>query len=197
MSSGLCFDNGLISRGSCTDPTWKDPACAQYCVDAIPTGDSPIIPSQWTDVLVVSEIGWCCDFPIANGSCAQGREVKIAAGTVLPNSTAAASTSSATGTSSGTASSTATSTAACNAAGQSSSVNSTCPANHDAAIGAGIGAPLGIAVVSLLLLWLREKRMRKKAAAGVLAPASELGAMRDGRGAPSELGGGPRYGELP
>lgn len=33
MSSGLCFTRGLISRGSCTDPTWKDPACAQYCLD--------------------------------------------------------------------------------------------------------------------------------------------------------------------
>ncbi len=33
MSSGLCFDNGLVSRGSCTDSTWKDPACPQYCQD--------------------------------------------------------------------------------------------------------------------------------------------------------------------
>jgi hypothetical protein len=33
MSSGLCFDNGLMSRGGCTDPTWKDSACPQYCTD--------------------------------------------------------------------------------------------------------------------------------------------------------------------
>lgn len=33
MSSGLCLNRGLISTGSCTDPTWKDASCAQYCLD--------------------------------------------------------------------------------------------------------------------------------------------------------------------
>ncbi|KAF8861957.1 hypothetical protein BDZ45DRAFT_799601 [Acephala macrosclerotiorum] len=227
MSSGLCFDNGLLSRGSYADQTWKDPACAPYCVDgtsgnpAIPTGGHPVIPREWTAGVDVAEIGWCCDFPIATGSCAQGREIKIAARAVLSNSTTAASALSATGTASGTATNTATSTAVCNAAGQSSGTNAGCPANHDVAIGVRIGAPLEIAVVSLLLLWLRERRARKKAVAEVLAytqapqlyretkpaiysgvpdsrsPASESGGTRDGRGAPSELGGGQRYGELP
>lgn len=128
---------------------------------------------------------------------------------MLPHSTTA------TGTTLGTVANTATSTAACNATGQSAGTDSTCPANHDAAIGAGIGAPLGIAVVSLLLLWLRERRMRKKAAAEVPAytqapqeyqemkpaiysgvpesrsPASELNGTRDSRGAPFRAGRGP------
>jgi len=33
MSSGLCFDKGLIARGSCTDATWTDDSCAKSCVD--------------------------------------------------------------------------------------------------------------------------------------------------------------------
>ncbi|KAE8449172.1 hypothetical protein EG329_008556 [Mollisiaceae sp. DMI_Dod_QoI] len=159
-------------------------------------GGSPIIPRQWTNGLDVSAIGWCCDFPLANGSCAQGFEIKIQAGTVLPNATTS-STSSGTRTASNTAT----------APGQHPATNSTCKVNHDVAIGAGIGVPLGIAAVSLALLWLRERRIRKKekaeAAAYVQAshekntflPSSEV--PGDSRHTPSELGGMQRYGELP
>ncbi|KAM0801885.1 hypothetical protein BDR22DRAFT_845558 [Usnea florida] len=40
--SDICLDNGLclmqhisprISRGSCTDPSWRSPECAQFCSD--------------------------------------------------------------------------------------------------------------------------------------------------------------------
>jgi hypothetical protein len=44
MTSGLCFDNGLISRGSCTDPDWKDSSCPQYCTDCM---------AQW-----LSKLSW-------------------------------------------------------------------------------------------------------------------------------------------
>lgn len=33
LSSGLCFDNGIISRGSCTDQDYADEACASACTD--------------------------------------------------------------------------------------------------------------------------------------------------------------------
>ena len=34
---GLCipYDNGHLWRGSCTDPTWKDDACLQLCVEGL------------------------------------------------------------------------------------------------------------------------------------------------------------------
>lgn len=31
VSNGLCYDEGVLSRGSCTDKTWKSPSCAQEC----------------------------------------------------------------------------------------------------------------------------------------------------------------------
>ena len=35
LSSGLCFDNGLVSRGSCTDSDYADEACASACTDCM------------------------------------------------------------------------------------------------------------------------------------------------------------------
>lgn len=31
MSNGLCFGNGVLSRGSCTDKSWNSTECAQFC----------------------------------------------------------------------------------------------------------------------------------------------------------------------
>lgn len=31
LSNGLCYYDGVLSRGSCTDKTWKSPSCAQDC----------------------------------------------------------------------------------------------------------------------------------------------------------------------
>lgn len=31
LSNGLCMANGVLSRGSCTDRDWADPACAKEC----------------------------------------------------------------------------------------------------------------------------------------------------------------------
>ena len=33
MENGLCLQNGVVSRGSCTDPSWSHEACAHQCVD--------------------------------------------------------------------------------------------------------------------------------------------------------------------
>ena len=31
VSNGLCYEDGVLSRGSCTDKSWKSPSCAQDC----------------------------------------------------------------------------------------------------------------------------------------------------------------------
>ena len=33
-ADGLCrtYDNTVLARGTCTDPTWKDPACLDLCL---------------------------------------------------------------------------------------------------------------------------------------------------------------------
>lgn len=33
LSNGLCLSSGVVSRGSCTDRTWNDPACATQCTN--------------------------------------------------------------------------------------------------------------------------------------------------------------------
>jgi DMSO/TMAO reductase YedYZ molybdopterin-dependent catalytic subunit len=102
-------------------------------------------------------MGWCCDFPLSNGSCAQGVEVSVQAGIVLPNATSTSTIPS----SPTSSSSTTNSVAAIYTNETLSSSTDSCEANHDAAIGAGVGIPLVIAVASLLALWLRERRLRK------------------------------------
>ncbi|KAK5137829.1 hypothetical protein LTR08_006597 [Meristemomyces frigidus] len=37
LDNGLCFAQGVLSRGSCTDKDWGD-GCAQYCKDSNPGG---------------------------------------------------------------------------------------------------------------------------------------------------------------
>lgn len=31
MDNGLCFGNGIMSRGSCTDKNWESESCSQFC----------------------------------------------------------------------------------------------------------------------------------------------------------------------
>lgn len=35
VSNGLCYDEGVLSRGSCTDKTWKSPSCPQVCTTGL------------------------------------------------------------------------------------------------------------------------------------------------------------------
>jgi hypothetical protein len=80
-------------------------------------------------------MGWCCDMPLANGSCAQGFDINVQAGTVLEDNT-----------------------------GTSGNVGDThvCQTSHDVAVGLGVGIPTVIASLSMLLLYLRERRARRK-----------------------------------
>jgi hypothetical protein len=78
---------------------------------------------------------WCCDLPLANGSCAQGFNINVQVGTVLEDNTATSGTASAGA--------------------------HVCQASHDA-VGLGVGIPTLIAGISMLLLYLRERRARRK-----------------------------------
>ncbi|PMD31807.1 hypothetical protein L207DRAFT_591233 [Hyaloscypha variabilis F] len=136
MSSGLCFDKGLIARGSCTDATWTDDSCAKSCVDWDTDSSSPIIPHSWGATAGdVDTMRWCCGFPLANGSCPQGSDIPLQAGTVLEDTTTT---------------------------GDKADCVGVCEASHDVAIGLGVGIPTIIACLSILLLYLRERRARRK-----------------------------------
>jgi hypothetical protein len=84
---------------------------------------------------------WCCDFPLANGSCPQGFDINVQAGTVLEDDT--------------------TSTGNSGSSGNPTSSDD-CEASHDIAVGLGVGIPTLIACVSMFLLYLRERRARRK-----------------------------------
>jgi hypothetical protein len=97
----------------------------------------PIIPHSWTAAAGnVNTMGWCCDFPLANGSCPQGFEINVPGGTVLEEDTSTTS-------------------------GKPSCAHA-CQASHDVAVGLGVGIPTVIASISFLLLWLSERRARRK-----------------------------------
>ncbi|KAF2807441.1 uncharacterized protein BDZ99DRAFT_573268 [Mytilinidion resinicola] len=62
----MCFTNGICKannsnqlnwnwRDACTDPTWKDPACPNYCKGTDPGGAHVIFQCQEEDL-------WCCAF---------------------------------------------------------------------------------------------------------------------------------------
>ncbi|KAH7308355.1 hypothetical protein BKA65DRAFT_559835 [Rhexocercosporidium sp. MPI-PUGE-AT-0058] len=168
LSSGLCFDEGVISRGSCTDLDFADGACAEYCTDHNPTGGAPIIINQWASDNNVRKLKWCCGFPFENnGTCKQSAAIRVTAGTVVAiaggsaTSTAFISASS-TATSMGVSSSSAIPTEDASNLDESSSSEEKCRANKDVAIGTGLGVPLCLAALAMMGLFLRERKMRKK-----------------------------------
>lgn len=88
-----------------------------------------IAPHSWVTVGVVDTMRWCCDLPLANGSCAQGFDINVQAGTVLENSTV----------------------------GNGNEVCAdNCEPSHDVAVGVGVGIPALVAIASLLFLYERK-----------------------------------------
>ena len=153
-----------------------------------PTGGCPVVPRAWTTDISVSTMGWCCDFPLANGSCSSGFEINVQAGTVVTNTSA---------TMSGNASPAVT-----------GSGSKPCRSNsrNEVAIGVGIGVPALIAVVSLAFLRLRERQRRRNWDGVAAVPLkSKLGGLEgmelmsgaEGRPGKPEMDGTPHRGELP
>ena len=35
LANGLCWFDGILSRGSCTDKDWASPSCSQWCLNGI------------------------------------------------------------------------------------------------------------------------------------------------------------------
>lgn len=158
LSSGLCLITGLVARGSCTDPTWADSACPNYCRDVNPSGGIPIVPNAYGGAVNVAQ--WCCDWPLSNGSCAQGFEIKVDAGTVMHSP----STSTVSSIMSSTAfvTTTAAATGVVSSGTAEGKSEPQCVANHDVAIGTGMGIPLVMALCVALGLWWMERRRRIK-----------------------------------
>nr|POE72356.1 hypothetical protein CFP56_12229 [Quercus suber] len=44
LDNGLCFGEGVVSRGSCSDPTWASDTCAGYCKNEEKSSAVPITP---------------------------------------------------------------------------------------------------------------------------------------------------------
>ncbi|MCJ1321736.1 hypothetical protein MMC15_007081 [Xylographa vitiligo] len=118
LDNGLCLTGMILSRGSCTDPTWKAAECASYCQDVNPSGGKGMAPCSATL--------WTCDyqtcaldnFTLPAGNLllrdyqASSLGVAVAASTitVLPTAASSTSTSTSTGSTSTSTSSTSTST---------------------------------------------------------------------------------------
>ncbi|KAK0114903.1 hypothetical protein ONS96_013380 [Cadophora gregata f. sp. sojae] len=128
-----------------------------------PTGGAPIILASPAPNGNVANMGWCCGFPLDNGTCPQGGTIKIAIGTVYATAGVTSSTSSVASSSatSSAAASTSSSSAAIGVSGNATQEEGRCEENHEVAIGAGVGIPLGIAALVCLGMWLRERRMRR------------------------------------
>ncbi|KAH6718630.1 hypothetical protein BKA61DRAFT_652360 [Leptodontidium sp. MPI-SDFR-AT-0119] len=152
LSSGLCFNEGVISRG-----------------DYNPTGGAPIIINQLASDNDIGKLKWRCGFPLENnGTCKQGAAISVTAGTMVAIAGVTATSTISTSTSaSGTATSTSLGSSSAIPTQDTANASSTLSAdekfaaNHGVAIGAGVGIPLGLAALAMLSLFLRERKMRK------------------------------------
>jgi len=175
---GLCYDltSQYIWRESCTDPTWRDPACLQLCTtgllgagdgtESVPAGTANLTQS---DVIVTTcgDGSYCCGL---NNStcCSSGSGYWIVDGKVYTHDSKPASSSATF--SSLITSSTSTSSTSINPTTSTSSspnINTSTPFPtsapkkfNKAALGAGIGAgiPLLILVAVLVALLVRRRR---------------------------------------
>jgi len=171
LDNGLCLTDMVLSRGSCTDQTWKASECASYCQTVNPSGGKGMAPCSST--LWTCDYGTCAqdNFTVPDGNLvlrnyqASSLGVSVAAATVtivptmvgsslLPLSTTTSvnpgQSSAATSTNIGGGQ---TGSAACDSSSTSKASNSTI-----IAVGVGIGAPLGIALAALLLMFCRERK---------------------------------------
>jgi len=155
-SSGLCIVDGIISRGSCTDKSYSDSACATECRSFNPGGGAVMVP-------IGSTTTWCCGFPDSNGSCEAANTINDFTPGTIVNEVVSATSSSSSATSSPTTSPT--TTGACSsitpAASDSASSSSSCSNSNEVAVGAGVGIPLGIALIGVIGLFFRERRKNR------------------------------------
>lgn len=160
LAQGGVSDAAVISRGSCTDQTWKSSGCSQYCADVDPSGYAFVHLYEMNPNPV-----FCCS-PVdsLNNTCVditKGSAVPffVPAGHVIFNRTSGSTSPNITNTATVTVTATTpalalTSNSSSVHVASSSSSSPSSPSNEEVAIGAGMGVPLGLALlVTLGLLW--------------------------------------------
>ncbi|KAL1645547.1 hypothetical protein SLS58_003858 [Diplodia intermedia] len=141
MANGLCLSDGLFSRGSCTDQTWKSDACAQQCQEYNEDAGAPI---TLCDRKASNSSTWTCGSQDCTNSAVT---FTIAAADFTPL-VAQQANATCNGTSSASSSSD-------GGGGRSFS------SGQMAGVGAGVGVPLLLAFLTVLWLLLAEKRKRR------------------------------------
>lgn len=162
FDNGLCLDNSQMTtyRGSCTDRSWGSSACAKYCL----TFAGGYVSNGVSGV-------WVCDnfnhFACDTDSCGNSSRMFIVSGGSLLRNQAvdnALDLSTSTSSSATTASSTGFSTTVtqtqtfCPSSAASQQEN--CPSRTGAlaGIGAGLGIPLLIALMALVVVFMRLRK---------------------------------------
>ncbi|KAI4232568.1 MAG: hypothetical protein L6R40_007354 [Gallowayella cf. fulva] len=159
-ADGLCIpsDNEFLWRNGCTDPTWKDPACLNICVDGL--GEVKARPTMYsTDS---NEYAYADNFvPLtscADGSlccatgadpkrcCAEGKGVSIVNGKVVKGQAVLQASTSASSTPSPT---TATAGAVSGPATPAPTSSSSSSSNTGAIVGGVVGGIAGIVALAL------------------------------------------------
>ncbi|CAL8583419.1 hypothetical protein XPA_009043 [Xanthoria parietina] len=90
-ADGLCrtYDNTVLARGTCTDPTWKDPACLDLCLSG-EKPDGKMYEDTTTALTVCADGSICCERP--NVTCCSGRKgVFVQGGKVVSSLASSAS----------------------------------------------------------------------------------------------------------
>ena len=154
MTNGLCLSDMFLSRGSCTDKSYKSSNCAQVCTKTNPGGGVGVRPCGYDGT-------WDC----GNGSTCDTGAIKINTGNfVLTNAQLhAMGAEMIPSSSSAPAASTApTSTSSSTAAPATVTPTGLVQATQVTAVGAGVGIPLGLLAASFLALWLFERRKSSK-----------------------------------
>jgi len=160
LDNGLCITAMILSRGSCTDQTWKASECASYCQNVVPSGGKGMAPCSST--LWSCDYGTCSqdNFSVPDGNIvlrpyqASSLGVDLPATTVTVASLGPSSASQTLTPSSGTTPTNSVSGQTGSAACTSSSTSN----SEVIGVGVGVGVTLGIALIALLVLFYRERR---------------------------------------
>lgn len=157
FDNGLCLDNSQMTtyRGTCTDRNWESSACAKYCLINKDGSPSTQVCGVW---VCNNNNRFACDLDECGNST---RRFIVNGGTLQRNQAVddvlGLSTSTSTSTSSTRPSTTVTQTL-CPSSDMTS--QQSCPSHTGAlaGVGAGLGIPLLIALVALVVLFMRLRR---------------------------------------
>jgi len=146
---GYCISDskGYHYRGACSDSTWGNPSCPNYCMDDR-NGNSTMVNVIACNAALSSGT-WCCAY---EGNCCTASTFVPVFGTMFAEATAAP-TASASGIGPGIGpAETATSAATSTAASDGSAMNT------GMIVGAVVATLLGLGAMSALLLYIVERR---------------------------------------